>query len=326
VEFDKRIERAASAIAAGELDDAAETLDAMLHELPAHPQALILRALVAAEKGDGRNALERLARLEEVAPGMSATPQYLKVKAQALSALGDYRTAIAHFARVFHLDAQHFARSATEFVRKTKGSQHHLLYRAPPSLFEGEREAKPVFTRIYEKGLWGGGSGSGSHPSKASFYAGFVQYLIRHLGARRVVDLGCGDWQFSQYLDFGDVDYIGVDIVEAVVSQNSARYGASNVRFVAGDVSQYPVGDADLVLCKDVLQHLDDDSAVRVLNKLPMARAWLITNDYSPHNERGGIGDARPMDPTAPPFSIPARPVLAFSGKVSYLAVHEVTG
>jgi 2-polyprenyl-3-methyl-5-hydroxy-6-metoxy-1,4-benzoquinol methylase len=299
---EEMIARAAAAIGVGQLVDAEKILDSVLDETPAHPRALLMRAVLDAAAGNGRNALERLGRLEELAPGISGSPQYLSVRAQALSAAGDYRAAIAHFARVFQLDAQHFARLAAEFVRNATGSQEHLRFSAPPSLFAGEREAKQIFTQIYERGLWGGGSGPGSHPSNSALYAGLVQHLIRHFGARRVVDFGCGDWQFSQFLDFSGVDYIGVDIVDSLVSQNSARYGASNVRFVVGDISDYPIDDADLVLCKDVLQHLDDDSALRVLQKLPMARAWLITNDYSARNVDGGIGDARPMDPTAPPF------------------------
>jgi SAM-dependent methyltransferase len=322
VEFKKAIEHASAAMGVGQFDDAAKILDGLLEDSPAHPQARFMRAVVAVEIGDGCNALKHLGRLEEVAPGISQSPRYLIVKAQALLALDDYRAAIAHFSQVFQFDAQPFARVAAEFVRNAAGSQQeHLLFRAPSSLFAGERDAKQVFTQIYEKKLWGGGSGPGSHPSITALYAGFVQYLIRHLGARRVIDLGCGDWQFSQFLDLSEVDYTGVDIVESMISGNSARYGASNIRFVVADVSEYPLGEADLVLCKDVLQHLDDDSVLRVLRKLPTARAWLITNDYCAHNEIGGIGDARPMDPTAPPFSIAAQPVLTFGDKVSYLGL-----
>jgi len=69
-----------------------------------------------------------------------------------------------------------------------------------------------------------------------------------------------------------------------------------------------------------VLQHLSNARVSEILAGCRSARLALITNDYHPANIDCGDGETRPLDITAPPFDVAARPVLSFGGKISFLA------
>jgi SAM-dependent methyltransferase len=136
-----------------------------------------------------------------------------------------------------------------------------------------------------------------------------------------VIDVGCGDWTYSRHLDFSGRQYLGIDVVPSVIARNIAEFGAPNVRFTQENLcAPGDLPDCDLLLCKDVLQHLSTANVMAILGKIGGARMALITNDYHPSNRDCSNGDTRPLDVSAPPFNFPGRPVLAFGGKVSFLA------
>src|SRR6478735_6812488 len=70
-----------------------------------------------------------------------------------------------------------------------------------------------VFEHIYRNDLWHGGSGPGSLPSVNRPYVRFLHGFLRANQIQTVVDLGCGDWQFSRRIDWGGARYLGLDVV-----------------------------------------------------------------------------------------------------------------
>ena len=183
------------------------------------------------------------------------------------------------------------------------------------------RRSEAIFDFIYARGVWGGGSGAGSDFSRTVLYVAYVQALMDRHDVRSVLDLGCGDWRFSRYLDFSGRDYTGFDVVPSVVAANRAAFGTPNIRFEQADLSTHPeFAPCDLILCKDVLQHLSNARVSAILSKCGVARLALITNDYHPENSDCRDGETRPLDVTAPPFGFSARPVLRFGRKVSFLS------
>lgn len=99
------------------------------------------------------------------------------------------------------------------------------------------------------------GSGVGSRGPVAVQKRALIQGLIDRLDIRTIIDVGCGDIEIVQQLDY-DGDYLGVDIAEAIVERNRRLMPAW--RFEHGDfVSLASVSDvsADLVMCFDVLIH-----------------------------------------------------------------------
>ena len=113
------------------------------------------------------------------------------------------------------------------------------------------------FGKIYERNAWGYGSGVGSLPLNNIQYMELVRTFIARNRLGSVVDFGCGDWQFSRFINWSGVRYIGVDVVEAVIEQNRALLTGPRIEFHTFEtVAQVP--EADLLLCKDVFQHLSN--------------------------------------------------------------------
>ena len=165
---------------------------------------------------------------------------------------------------------------------------------------------KEVFSKIYKENLWHGGSGVGSKLENVKEYVEVLQKYIDKPEVKTVLDLGCGDWQFSKFLDLSSVSYLGVDVVESVIESNSTSYSASNIKFISRDITTYEVPKADLIICKDVLQHLCNKDVITILVKIITSSKFsLITNDFKPENtENKDIdnGDYRCLDLTLSPF------------------------
>ena len=72
-----------------------------------------------------------------------------------------------------------------------------------------------------------------------------------------IVDLGCGEGLFSNYLALGSEKRIifGVDINKNRLKQ--AYHGVTNTKFVFGDVNKAKIPAADAIILMHLLHHLD---------------------------------------------------------------------
>ncbi len=116
------------------------------------------------------------------------------------------------------------------------------------------------FTKIYDKKIWGGGSGKGSTLFYNKNFIFFLEDFIKEKSIKSVIDLGCGDWEFSQYINW-NCEYLGIDCVETVVESNIENYQTDSIKFEHGDIfSDRTILDkqCDLIILKDVLQHWDN--------------------------------------------------------------------
>ena len=138
------------------------------------------------------------------------------------------------------------------------------------------------FSKIYAENEWGYGSGVGSLPLNNADYIKFIKLFIERNSISSVVDFGCGDWQFSRFIDWAGADYLGLDVVESVIDRNQAQFGNQKTSFlVFTPEMDLPV--ADLIICKDVFQHLPNRLVWQYLDLFKArARFVLITNDDWP--------------------------------------------
>lgn len=173
-----------------------------------------------------------------------------------------------------------------------------------------------AFARAYKDGQWHNGSGSGSSPANTTLYRSLLEHYLRSQGIRSVLDIGCGDWQFSKLIDWSHIAYLGIDVVPGVVRLNTLNHarwaGDTMIRFAEADALDGPLPPADLVLVKDLLQHWPD-SAVQKLGERLQGRRALLTYDLAAVRhadcEPGGY---RPLDLAAPPFAWPVRELLRY--------------
>jgi SAM-dependent methyltransferase len=238
---------------------------------------------------------------------------------------GDYPRCVRMLHRLFVDDLAFFEGEAARYAGSVPASDRSQFWQPPEDFYPDTEKVESIFDFIYARAVWGGGSGAGSDLSRTVLYVAYVQALMDRHDVRSVLDLGCGDWRFSRYLDFTGRVYTGFDVVPSVVGANRETYRAPNIRFEQADLSAYPeLPPCDLILCKDVLQHLSNGRVAAILSRCRMARLALITNDYHPENLDCRDGETRPLDVRAPPFGFSARPVLRFGRKVSFLSESSV--
>jgi SAM-dependent methyltransferase len=178
-----------------------------------------------------------------------------------------------------------------------------------------------VFDEIYDEGFWANGSGGGSALEACRPYMEFLQQFLDENNIQSLVDLGCGDWQFSQHLDFSVINYFGIDASRIIIEANQRKFQSDNVQF---DVlrSYEDLPSADLLICKQVLQHLNPKEVEAIIAiAFPKYKHLLITNSMPPYSTLGRLflrlkqkgriinreiqtGDFTFLDITKPPYSI----------------------
>jgi len=175
-----------------------------------------------------------------------------------------------------------------------------------------------VFDDIYTENTWLVGSGLGSLPKSTKGYRKFLQQFIKKYDIKSVVDFGCGDWQFSKFIDWTGVDYRGYDIVKSVVTRNNKKYKQSNIQFYDSPSDWTLLPEADLLVTKDVLQHFSNTDVQRFLEQTRGKYKYLlITNGTNPQermNEDIVTGEYRPLDVRQSPFAVDAQKVYSFKG------------
>jgi len=170
-----------------------------------------------------------------------------------------------------------------------------------------------VFEDIYARNLWGFGSGHGSLPAVTKGYRKYLQEFMKLNNIKSVVDYGCGDWQFSRYIDWSGITYTGVETVADLVATNNRLFGASNIKFITSPKDPSKLPKADLLIVKDVLQHLSREDIMKfITHALPKYKFALITNNVVPDsilNMDITTGEFRPLDLRKAPFGLEASAV-----------------
>lgn len=177
-------------------------------------------------------------------------------------------------------------------------------------------EHAQIFDFIYAADLWEGGSGAGSVPQATEIYRSYLKDFMAKQGIESVVDVGCGDWQSSQLIDWSGIDYVGID-VSSVVLNNTKRFAKDGIKFIVGDGRTMELPEADLLIIKDVLQHWANADILAILPKFKRFRYCLIANGATEQvchltNIDMPAGGYRPIDLSKPPFGVPGTFVLGY--------------
>ena len=165
--------------------------------------------------------------------------------------------------------------------------------------------ASQAFSAIYDSDHWGLATESAVDAQRKQEFAGVIADFIRQNAVRSVAELGCGFFVFSRFIDWTGLEYDGYDVAEQVVRYNKDVYGRDNIRFhLVRDGTTMP--GADLLLCKDVFQHLPNADIRYYLSGFRRSfKYMLVTNDACPEAEANldiPSGGWRPIRLDRPPF------------------------
>jgi hypothetical protein len=93
--------------------------------------------------------------------------------------------------------------------------------------------------------------------------------------------------------------------VPSIVARNQSIYSTKNISFIQLDASAGSLPSADLLICKDVLQHLPNAHVQQILNQAKKFKYCLFVNDINyiyMSNQDIEVGGYRPLDLTQAPF------------------------
>ena len=126
-----------------------------------------------------------------------------------------------------------------------------------------------------------------------------------------MLDIPCGDMNYMKHVDLGSVEYIGADIVSAIVEQN--RKILRDRDFYTLDITSAQLPSVDLVLCRDLFIHMPNGQISKALANVAKTGSQyfmceMFSDDLSqcPHPINADIssGEFRPTNVTRPPFSL----------------------
>jgi SAM-dependent methyltransferase len=146
------------------------------------------------------------------------------------------------------------------------------------------KETEKIFEEIYLKNSWGGNvgefcSGNGTYDACAEMYVNKIIEMLKQKNSI-VLDIGCGDFHIGSKIAPYSKLYIGTDIVRPVIEKNTRKYSSTQVKFLHLNAITDTLPDADTVLVRQVLQHLSNESILKILPKLKKYKQIIITEHY----------------------------------------------
>ena len=133
-------------------------------------------------------------------------------------------------------------------------------------------------------------SGVGSEGLFADRYVTLVREYAAKYGLRSVIDGGCGDFSIGSRLAPSFDEYTALDASSVIIESNKRRYaGLKTVNFRVADMTAGTFPKADLILIRQVLQHLTNAQISRILINLEASewRRALITEDVCGRSDDG---------------------------------------
>jgi hypothetical protein len=178
-------------------------------------------------------------------------------------------------------------------------------------------DRQSAFSEIYRTAYWGKEhlSGIGSSVSATAPMRAVIYKVVKEFGVRSMVDVACGDLVWMPLVldslrrSGHPIEFTGCDIVPSLIQQHTLAH--PDERFQHLDFVAQPIPPGELIVCREVLQHLRVRDIVAGLANIAASGARLLL--ATTHLRRYGIrnhlnmktGRCRDRNLLLPPFNLP---------------------
>jgi len=174
---------------------------------------------------------------------------------------------------------------------------------------------KRKFTQVYNLNSFHGSqsvSGRGSDIDQTQIIESELPKLLKSLSIDSILDIPCGDQNWLKRIDISFLNYTGADIVSEIVKVNNSLFLSSKKKYICIDITQVIPPHSELVLCRDLLVHLNTREIRRALRNIKASGAiYLLTTTFTNNRDyknlpffTRGVG-WRPINFQLDPFNFP---------------------
>lgn len=176
-----------------------------------------------------------------------------------------------------------------------------------------------TFNSIYSNKSWSGdgdGSGTGSEPENTVEFRKILTKLVKDNNAKLFVDAPCGAckwtkvWLEELKSQGIKITYLGFDIADEAISKARANLAPlmdyHTIKIEHGDITSSKLPAADILMCRDTLQHLSHESIKKALANLQASNSkiYLLGGYATGENKDIKDGDYFDINYLAPPYSL----------------------
>jgi len=178
-------------------------------------------------------------------------------------------------------------------------------------MFLRGQDAEVVFSKIYERNLWGDPesvSGRGSTLGRTTVIRRVLPDLLRDVGTKTLLDAPCGDFNWMRHVELAPITYIGADVVPSLIARNARLYGSAGRTFVILDITRSAIPTVDVIMCRDCFAHLSfRDISSAIANFKRSNSEYLFATTHTGEREHRDIatGQGRYVNLQLPPFNFP---------------------
>ena len=180
-----------------------------------------------------------------------------------------------------------------------------------------------IFTDIYKENKWKSSesvSGPGSTLKVTEKMRKELSALLKRFSITSIADAPCGDCNWMKYVNIGRCRYIGYDIVQELIENNTRIFGSAR-EFRHLNLIENTIEKVDLIICRDMLAHLTYEqifTALRNFKKSGSKYILMTTNLIVQSNkDMQNTGECRFLNFELPPFNFP-RPLALIQEDVPF--------
>ena len=174
---------------------------------------------------------------------------------------------------------------------------------------------KKKFAGVFTENAFGGEtslSGRGSDLDQTRKIQEELPKIFEKFAVVSLTDLPCGDQNWISKIDLGAIEYLGADIVAELIAKNNEKFSGNNRTYVELDITREIPPRSDLILCRDLLVHLNTKEITKALRNIKLSGStYLLTTTFTGDRKYRNLPIVtrsvgwRPINLEATPFSFP---------------------